>query len=666
MPGTPVQHPLDGAPYFSDGVDHIGHAECPVRKPSPRPEPSACVPLPAGTPVIRQRLLERAYHLGYRSVEEMAARHPGGGGARRPVDEVHSATEIREALAAGPGEQTVIARLDELTAAVTAARQAEPVELLPRRVPGERTLTLDQGEAMEAAAAGAPGRARVVVSGAVSPASVPVVPPVDPLIFDALAAGSGAFRQVGSMSADGVTEYPGDRAGALVESPTAVEDESPVFEPGRTVAEHARFELEQAGAFAEDPRWAAAILAAVGAFMTYGHSGGSHGAGVDTLRRLLFREPLSPLTSSPREWHQVTPELWQNRRDSRAMSTDGGRSWYFVEGRNAGERCYQDGVLGKLVDCPHCQGSGLFHLAETEPAAAVEVVHEVVGSTRWLDETQTEQWQAAGGVGDDSMFAGRFVCRCGEVFERRAVDGGVRAASAAVEAHIVDPGGPADPSVMPKPVAPAGEPVSAPLLVEMAWGLLANVSEGDWGRQTPEWHAAAVRWRDGWHRLLAARSAGSPREVLAGRLYELYGQDPASPASRAPWAELAETRREPWLMAADEVMLLLGVAEDGGWSENLLTADLRDRLGVVSREWSEQKTIIAAQQDALDRGLAQVRGEADELRRGVDAVVGDLEEALLEEHDLAAVRRRVGRVRHRLRDLVPAGGEGKGTAGGEG
>lgn len=32
-----------------------------------------------------------------------------------------------------------------------------------------------------------------------------------------------------------------------------------------------------------------------------------------------------------------------------------------------------------------------------------------------------------------------------------------------------------------------------------AWTILANVSEGDWTRQTQEWQDAVVRWRYEWH-----------------------------------------------------------------------------------------------------------------------------------------------------------------------
>jgi hypothetical protein len=34
------------------------------------------------------------------------------------------------------------------------------------------------------------------------------------------------------------------------------------------------------------------------------------------------------------------------------------------------------------------------------------------------------------------------------------------------------------------------------------WGLVANVSEGDWSKQTVEWQEAAVRWRDFYHSCL--------------------------------------------------------------------------------------------------------------------------------------------------------------------
>lgn len=39
-------------------------------------------------------------------------------------------------------------------------------------------------------------------------------------------------------------------------------------------------------------------------------------------------------------------------------------------------------------------------------------------------------------------------------------------------------------------------------LLETAWGIIANAYGGDWGKATPEWKAAAVRWRDKYHETL--------------------------------------------------------------------------------------------------------------------------------------------------------------------
>ena len=32
--------------------------------------------------------------------------------------------------------------------------------------------------------------------------------------------------------------------------------------------------------------------------------------------------------------------------------------------------------------------------------------------------------------------------------------------------------------------------------LDFAWGIIANVSSGDWTKQTPEWQEAATKWRD--------------------------------------------------------------------------------------------------------------------------------------------------------------------------
>lgn len=99
-----------------------------------------------------------------------------------------------------------------------------------------------------------------------------------------------------------------------------------------STVEHARRELELLD---EEPTLSAAPVAAVAAFMSWPHSGSSHAAALDLLVRLLRREALTPLTSDPGEWidrseMSGTP-LWQNLRDSRAMSLDGGRTYTLVD-----------------------------------------------------------------------------------------------------------------------------------------------------------------------------------------------------------------------------------------------------------------------------------------------------------------------------------------------
>ena len=51
---------------------------------------------------------------------------------------------------------------------------------------------------------------------------------------------------------------------------------------------------------------------------------------------------------------------------------------------------------------------------------------------------------------------------------------------------------------MPDDVTPTDD------LAYTAWTIIANVSEGDWSKQTEEWQGAAIRWRDQFHAALDA------------------------------------------------------------------------------------------------------------------------------------------------------------------
>ncbi len=41
-------------------------------------------------------------------------------------------------------------------------------------------------------------------------------------------------------------------------------------------------------------------------------------------------------------------------------------------------------------------------------------------------------------------------------------------------------------------------------LAELAWGVIANASGGNWDRQSQEWQEAAIRWRERWREASAA------------------------------------------------------------------------------------------------------------------------------------------------------------------
>jgi hypothetical protein len=102
---------------------------------------------------------------------------------------------------------------------------------------------------------------------------------------------------------------------------------------------HARRELEICGQYAEDPEYSESIIKAVGAFASYGHSGGSAMIAREQLYALLAFKALGPLTDDPSEWIDQSEAsgvpMWQNRRDSTAFSEDGGKTYYLLAEREA-------------------------------------------------------------------------------------------------------------------------------------------------------------------------------------------------------------------------------------------------------------------------------------------------------------------------------------------
>jgi hypothetical protein len=103
-----------------------------------------------------------------------------------------------------------------------------------------------------------------------------------------------------------------------------------------SLVEHARRELALIGEDSDVADW---MVSVVERYASYGHSGGSHSVRLPLLVALLNFEPLAPLTSSPDEWTDRSAmsgyPLWQSVRNPKAMSQDGGKTYWLVDEREA-------------------------------------------------------------------------------------------------------------------------------------------------------------------------------------------------------------------------------------------------------------------------------------------------------------------------------------------
>ena len=108
-------------------------------------------------------------------------------------------------------------------------------------------------------------------------------------------------------------------------------------------------ELDRAGFFSKESDYEGMIGEAVKelllVFQKQGHSGASAYRTAAIFHSLIKGEPLSPLTSAPEEWNEVTPGTLQSNRvshvfiekaedprpytiDGKAFSDDGGKSYF--------------------------------------------------------------------------------------------------------------------------------------------------------------------------------------------------------------------------------------------------------------------------------------------------------------------------------------------------
>lgn len=148
---------------------------------------------------------------------------------------------------------------------------------------------------------------------------------------------TAAITAIAVTLIDGTEAFPRERLASLLAVALVQLAEKPTPREGSWLVAHATRELERCGQSAEDPGYTASLIAAIAAFASYGHSGGSASVAIEQLHTLLQYRTLTPLTSDPDEWEDRTEisgsPLWQNRRDPAAFSIDAGQTWHFVDDR---------------------------------------------------------------------------------------------------------------------------------------------------------------------------------------------------------------------------------------------------------------------------------------------------------------------------------------------
>lgn len=107
-----------------------------------------------------------------------------------------------------------------------------------------------------------------------------------------------------------------------------------------TLMEHAKREMSLAGLYDDGMPYgqgelADSVMELMEVFARQGHSEGSAMMVRDLFHELSAFKPLTPISTSPNEWIDVSEmsgrPMWQNMRDSSCFSRDGGKTWYDID-----------------------------------------------------------------------------------------------------------------------------------------------------------------------------------------------------------------------------------------------------------------------------------------------------------------------------------------------
>lgn len=101
------------------------------------------------------------------------------------------------------------------------------------------------------------------------------------------------------------------------------------------LVDHAKKELSQAGLFDKNSDYGGligkAVMELVKCFSNQGHSGFSATWVLDLFNRLGRYKTLTPITNDPKEWMEVSENLWQSKRNPALFSENNGKTYYDVD-----------------------------------------------------------------------------------------------------------------------------------------------------------------------------------------------------------------------------------------------------------------------------------------------------------------------------------------------